>query len=48
MAFAREIADRVLFMDQGRIAEEGPPSEIFQNPRLPRTQEFLKAVLGRE
>ena len=44
MQFAREIADRVIFMDGGRIVEQGPPSEIFTSPRDPRTQEFLRRV----
>jgi polar amino acid transport system ATP-binding protein len=45
MAFAREIATRVIFMDQGRIAEEGPPSIIFNSPKENRTREFLARVL---
>jgi len=45
MGFAREISDRVLFMDQGVIAEEGPPSQIFGDPVNPRTKEFLSKVL---
>jgi len=45
MGFAREVANRVLFMDEGVIAEEGSPEEIFGNPQNPRTQQFLKAVL---
>ncbi|MBE6663197.1 MAG: amino acid ABC transporter ATP-binding protein [Ruminococcaceae bacterium] len=45
MGFAREVATRVLFMDEGVIAEEGTPSEVFDNPQNPRTQQFLKAVL---
>ena len=45
MGFAREVADRVLFMDGGVIAEEGTPEEIFDNPKNPRTIQFLKAVL---
>ncbi len=44
MQFAREIADRVIFMDGGRIVEQGPPSEIFDSPRDARTQEFLRRV----
>jgi putative amino-acid transport system ATP-binding protein len=44
MQFAREIADRVLFMEGGRIVEEGPPSEIFDSPGDPRTQAFLRRV----
>jgi polar amino acid transport system ATP-binding protein len=45
MTFAKEVADRVLFLDQGVIAEEGPAREILTNPRNPRTQDFLKRVL---
>jgi len=45
MGFAKEVATRVLFMDEGKIAEEGTPSEIFDNPKNPRTIQFLKAVL---
>ncbi len=45
MGFAREVADRVVFMDGGVIAEEGTPEQIFQNPQNPRTQQFLKCVL---
>lgn len=45
MGFAREVATRVLFMDEGRIAEEGTPKELFDNPQNPRTIQFLKAVL---
>ena len=45
MGFAREVADRVIFMDEGHIIEEGTPAEIFNNPQNPRTQDFLKKVL---
>ena len=45
MGFAREVADRVLFVDEGRIIEEGTPEQIFQNPQNPRTQDFLRKVL---
>ena len=45
MGFAREVADRVLFMDDGNILEEGTPEQIFGNPRHPRTQDFLNKVL---
>ncbi len=45
MGFAREVASRVLFMDNGIIAEEGTPEDIFDNPKNPRTIQFLKAVL---
>lgn len=47
MGFAREIADRVLMFDKGRIVEEGKPEEIFSNPTQERTRSFLKAVLHR-
>ena len=45
MGFAREVADRVLFMDEGIIVEEGTPAEIFGNPKEKRTQDFLNKVL---
>ena len=45
MGFAREVSDRVLFMDGGIIAEEGSPEEIFGNPKNPRTKDFLSKVL---
>jgi len=45
MAFAREISDRVCFLHQGRILEEGPPSQIFESPTEPRTQAFLQRVI---
>ena len=45
MGFAREVADRVLFMDGGKITEEAPPAELFGNPQNPRTKEFLSKVL---
>ena len=45
MGFAREVADRVLFMDEGKILEEGTPGEIFTNPKEQRTKDFLNKVL---
>ena len=45
MGFAREVADRVLFIDDGVILEEGAPEEIFSNPKHPRTIDFLNKVL---
>lgn len=45
MGFAREIADRILFMDEGRIIEEGSPKKIFENPENERTKLFLSKVL---
>ena len=45
MGFAKEVADRVIFMADGVIAEEGTPDEVFNNPQNPRTQNFLKSIL---
>ena len=45
MGFARDIADRVLFLDQGRILEEGPPGQIFSEPREERTKQFLQRII---
>lgn len=45
MGFAREVADRVVFMDEGKIYEEGTPEEIFDNPQTPRLKQFLNSVL---
>jgi polar amino acid transport system ATP-binding protein len=45
MSFAREVASKICFLDAGRILEEGPPDQIFGNPREPRTREFLARVL---
>jgi polar amino acid transport system ATP-binding protein len=45
MGFAREVADRVIFMDGGEIIEAGPPQEFFKNPRHERTRAFLKEIL---
>ena len=45
MGFAREISDRVFFMDDGILAEKGTPEQIFSNPQNPRTKEFLSKVL---
>ncbi len=45
MGFAREVSDRILFMDEGIIAESGTPQEIFNNPQNPRTKDFLSKVL---
>jgi len=44
MGFAREVADRVIFMADGVIVEQGHPAEVFSNPREPRTQDFLRRV----
>ena len=45
MGFAREVADRVIFMCDGKIAEQGTPEEIFSNPQNPRTKQFLDSIL---
>ena len=45
MGFAKEVGDRVLFMDGGVIVEQGKPEEIFNNPKNPRTIDFLSKVL---
>lgn len=45
MGFAREVASRVMFMDDGRIVEEAPPEEFFRNPKNPRLREFLSKVI---
>lgn len=45
MRFAREVADRVIFMDEGRIVERGIPDELFSHPKEPRTQLFLEKIL---
>ncbi|RCV90599.1 amino acid ABC transporter ATP-binding protein [Billgrantia montanilacus] len=45
MGFAREVADRVIFIDRGEIVEEGPPQQVFDSPRNERTQSFLSRVL---
>ena len=45
MGFAKEVASRVIFMDEGKILEEGTPEEIFTNPKHPRLQDFLSKVL---
>ena len=45
MGFAREVGNRVLFMDEGKILEEGTPEEIFSQPKHPRLQDFLRKVL---
>jgi polar amino acid transport system ATP-binding protein len=45
MGFARDIASRVLFLDDGRVLEEGPPEQLFTAPREPRTREFLQRII---
>jgi putative lysine transport system ATP-binding protein len=48
MGFAKEVSDRVVFMDKGVIAEEGTPEQIFNNPKEDRTRAFLSRVLNQE
>ena len=45
MGFAREVGDRVLFVDGGKILEQGSPEEVFNHPKEKRTQDFLSKVL---
>ena len=45
MGFAKEVANRVIFMDDGKVVEQGTPDEIFQNPQSPRLKDFLSKVL---
>jgi len=45
MGFARRVADRVIFMEAGRLVEQGAPTQFFGSPREPRTQAFLNAIL---
>ena len=46
MGFARQVANRVIFMDQGQIVEQNEPEEFFNNPRSERTKLFLSQILG--
>lgn len=48
MGFARDVADRVIFMEGGRIVEQGPPSRLFGDPQDPRTRDFLRKVLANQ
>ena len=45
MGFAREVADRLIFIDEGEIVEEGDPTSIFSKPQQKRTQEFLAKII---
>jgi polar amino acid transport system ATP-binding protein len=45
MGFAREVGDRVLFMDDGLVLEQGTPEELFSNPKEERTKQFLNTIL---
>lgn len=47
MGFAREVADRVLFMDQGIIIEQGPPKQLFSAPKEERTRTFLRSIVNK-
>ncbi|RCW41693.1 MULTISPECIES: amino acid ABC transporter ATP-binding protein [unclassified Halanaerobium] len=46
MSFAKEVADRVIIMDEGKLIEQGPPEQIFNNPQHPRAQDFLERVIN--
>jgi polar amino acid transport system ATP-binding protein len=45
MAFARQVADRVCFLDAGVLCEQGPPEQVLDDPREPRTRQFLRRVI---
>jgi polar amino acid transport system ATP-binding protein len=45
MGFARDVADRVAFLDEGRICEISPPSQLFAEPEHPRTKQFLQRII---
>jgi polar amino acid transport system ATP-binding protein len=45
MGFARQVADKVCFLDAGRLLESGPPSQVLENPHEPRTREFLSRII---
>jgi polar amino acid transport system ATP-binding protein len=45
MGFARDVADRVCFLDAGRILEEAPPDKLFSDPENPRTRQFLQRII---
>ena len=45
MGFAKEVASRIIFIDKGKIAEDGTPEEVFGNPKNPRLREFLSKIL---
>ena len=44
IGFARQVADRVVFLERGKIVEQGTPQEVIDNPKMPQTQEFLARV----
>ena len=45
MGFAREVADKVLFMGEGRVIEQGPPQELFGSPKDQRVKDFIQSIL---
>jgi polar amino acid transport system ATP-binding protein len=45
MGFARDVADRVCFLDGGSVLEEGPPEQVLRDPREPRTRQFLRRII---
>jgi ABC-type polar amino acid transport system ATPase subunit len=48
MSFAQDVSHRVVFMEEGIIAEEGPPEQLFDNPQNPKTRMFLQRIIGSE
>jgi len=46
MGFAKEVADRVIFIDEGKILEDGSPEDVFNNPKNERTKDFLRKVIS--
>jgi ABC-type histidine transport system ATPase subunit len=46
MKFARDVANRVLFLHQGQVEEDGPPDQVFENPRSDRCRQFISSRLG--
>jgi general L-amino acid transport system ATP-binding protein len=46
MGFAKAVADRVIFMDQGQVVEQAPPQQFFDSPQTDRAQDFLSKILG--
>jgi polar amino acid transport system ATP-binding protein len=45
MGFARDVADRIYFMHEGRVLESGPPRDVLSNPQQPRTRQFLQRII---
>ncbi len=48
MSFAQDVADKVIFMDEGVVLEEGPPAQIFSKPKEERTRQFLSRIISLE